>query len=571
MQIDIVIRNGTVFDGTSTEPRNVDVAISGGVIVKVGEVPESGIVEFDAKDKIVTPGFVDLHTHYDGQAIWSARLSPSSANGVTTAVMGSCGVGFAPCRLEDRDLLLAVTEGVEDIPDAVMAEGLSWDWETYPQYLDALERRAHDIDIASMLPHMPLRVYAMGQRGADREAATQDDLRRMADLTREAIRAGAMGVSTSQLFTHRTRDGDPVPTFGVAEQELHVIAEAMKEAGGGVWQASAIADMNSVHASDDLEMFHRVVASGAASGSFSLGQSQWRDMLQQVARMNARGSEIRAQVYPRRFGLYVNFDLTIHPFCLCPSFRAIAHLPMTDKLTRLRDPGFRSRLLSEEPIDIGLPFHTIGRNFHLMYPCGETPEYEPRADQSVAAMARARGIDPLALAYDLMLADDGRAMFFLQYTDYADRSLDFMPELLRNADTVLGLADAGAHYGMICDGTYPTFLLSYWTRDRTRERLGVGEVVRMLTSQPADAMRLRDRGRLAPGYKADLNIIDHDRLSMAVPEVVYDLPAGGKRINQPVRGYAATFVNGTLIRRDDQPTDQLPGRLVRGSRPMPVQ
>lgn len=568
--MDVVIRHGTVFNGHSVEPFEADIAIRDGVIVKIGDVPEKGADEIDARGMIVTPGFVDIHTHYDGQAIWSERLSPSSSNGVTTAVMGSCGVGFAPCRREDRDLLLAVTEGVEDIPDAVMAEGLTWEWETYPEYLDALARRAHDIDLASMLPHMPLRVYAMSQRGADREPATSADLHRMAHLTQEAIRAGAIGVSTSQLFTHRTRDGDPVPTFGVAEQELHVIASAMKAAGGGVWQASAIADMTSATAGEDLEMFHRVVKSGGASGSFSLGQANWRAMLDTVAQMNATGSDIKAQVYPRRFGLYVNFDLTIHPFCLCPSFRAIAHLPMAAKLVRLRDPDFRAKLLTEEPIDIGQPFHKIGRNFHNMYPCGDRPDYEPSADKSIAAMAKARNMDPLTLAYELMLEDDGKAMFFLQYTDYADRTLDFVPELLRNPGTVLGLADAGAHYGMICDGTYTSFLLSYWTRDRTRERLGLGEAIRMLTSDSAAAVRLCDRGRLAPGYKADVNIIDHDRLGLSVPQVVYDLPAGGKRIHQDTFGYAATLVGGKSIRRDDAATAALPGQLVRGCRPAPA-
>src|SRR5579863_7215517 len=301
MPMDVVIRKGTVFDGVSTEPRDMDVGIRDGIIVKLGDVPETGAVEIDARGKIVTPGFIDIHTHYDGQAIWSEHLAPSSANGVTTAVMGSCGVGFAPCRRADRDLLVAVTEGVEDIPEAVLTEGLDWDWESYPEFLDALAKRRHDIDIASLLPHMPLRVYAMGQRGADREPATAQDLERMYQLTREAVAAGAIGVSTSQLFTHRTRDGTPVPTFGVAERELHVIASALKDAGGGIWQASAIADMASPAAMDDLAMFSRVVAAAGASGSFTLGQSNWRPMLDQVAAMNAAGTDVKAQVYPRRF------------------------------------------------------------------------------------------------------------------------------------------------------------------------------------------------------------------------------------------------------------------------------
>ncbi len=567
--MDLVIRHGTVFDGHSDTPREADIGISSGIIAQIGDVPERGVEELDARGMIVTPGFVDIHTHYDGQAIWSERLAPSSANGVTTAVMGSCGVGFAPCRREDRALLLAVTEGVEDIPESVLAEGVAWDWESYPEYLDALASRRHDIDIASLFPHMPLRVYAMGKRGADREPATPDDLARMYQLTREAVAAGAIGVSTTQLFTHRTRDGDQVPTFGVAELELHMIASALKDAGGGIWQASAIVDMASAAATDDLEMFNRVVASGGASGTFTLGQANWRQMLDQVAAMNAAGNEITAQVYPRRFGLYVNFDLTIHPFCLCPSFRAIAHLPMADKLACLRDPAFKAKLLAEEPVDIGQPFHGIGRNFDRMYPVEAVQDYEPSAAKSVAALAQARGVDPLALAYDLLLEDDGQAMFFLQYTNYEDRSLDFMPELLRDPHTVIGLADGGAHYGMISDATYPTFLLSYWTRDRAGERLGLGEAIRMLTSTPAATARLGDRGRLAPGYKADINVIDYDRLTLANPRVVRDLPAGGKRIDQRTSGYAATLVSGQIIRRDDEATAALPGQLIRGSRQAP--
>ena len=562
--MDLVIRGGTVFDGRATEPREADIGIIDGRIAKVGDVSERGTQEIDAAGKIVTPGFVDIHTHFDGQAIWSDRLEPSSSNGVTTAVMGSCGIGFAPCRQADRELLLRVMEGVEDIPEAVMAEGIEWEWESYPDYLDALARRPHDIDIASLLPHMPLRLYAMGKRGADREPATAADLARMYDLTREALAAGAIGVSTSQLFTHRTRDGDFVPTFGVAEQELHVIASALKDAGSGVWQASAITNEAGRRAEDDLAMLGRVVRTSGASGSFSMGQANWRHMLDEVAALNASGVDIKAQVYPRRFGLYVNLDLTIHPFCLCPSFRAIAHLPMDQKLLRLRSPEFRAKLLAEAPVNIGQPFHMMARNFDRMYPIDGEQDFEPTADKCVEALARARNLDPLAFVYDLLLEDDGRKMLFLQYTKYEDHSLDFMPDLLKDPNAVIGLADAGAHYGMICDASYPTFMLGYWARDRRHGRLGLGEVVRMLTSQPAATMKLRDRGVLAPSFKADINIIDHDRLRLCGPRVVRDLPAGGKRIAQTTRGYVATIVNGEIVRRDDSPTAALPGKLVRG-------
>ena len=568
--MDVVIRGGTIYDGRGTDPFVADVGIRDGVIVAVGDVAQAGAEEIDARGKIVTPGFVDIHTHFDAQAIWSATLSPSSSTGVTTAVMGSCGIGLAPCRAQDRELLVSVLEGVEDIPGAVMAEGLSWEWDSYPEYLDALARRSHDIDLASLLPHMPLRLYTMGQRGADREPATPDDLARMYDLTREAVAAGAVGVSTSQLFMHRTRDGDMVPTYGVAEEELHTIAQALKDEGGGLWQASAITNEAGHTDLDDLAIFGRVVKTAGGSGSFSLAQTNWRNMLGAVAALNEDGSTIRAQVFPRRFGLYVNFDLTIHPFCLCPSFRAIADLPMAEKLSLLRSPDFKARLLAEEPVDIGQPFHAIGRKLEQMFIIGDQPNFEPGPQDSVAAIARAKGVDPLSLVYDVLLEEDGKRMLFLQYNVYADNSLDFMPEMLRDPGSLIGLADAGAHYGMICDATYPTFLLSYWTRDRRGEQLGLAEAIRMLTSDPAGVAQLGDRGVLAPGFKADINVIDYDRLGMGQPQVVRDLPAGAKRIAQQTRGYVATLVSGTIIRRDDQPTAALPGKLVRGKQPAPV-
>ena len=562
--MDVVIRGGIVYDGRGTEAFQADIGIREGVIVEVGTVQQIGTEEIDARGKIVTPGFVDIHTHFDAQAIWSETLSPSSSNGVTTAVMGSCGVGLAPCRAQDRELLISVLEGVEDIPGAVMAEGLSWEWDSYPEYLDALARRLHDIDLVSLLPHMPLRIYAMGQRGAEREPATADDLKRMYTLTREAVAAGAIGVSTSQLFTHRTRDGDMVPTFGVDEEELHTIARALHDAGGGLWQASAITNEAGGSAEDDLAMFGRVVETAGGNGSFSLGQTNWRKMLDDVAAFNANGSAIKAQVYPRRFGLYVTFDLTIHPFCRCPSFRAIAHLSMPEKLAILRMPDFKAKLLAEEPVDIGQPFHAIGRKLDQMYILGDQPNFEPGAKDSVAAIARARGLDPLSYVYDVLLEAEGGRMLFLQYNVYADNSLDFMPEMLRDPNSLIGLADAGAHYGMICDASYPTFLLSYWTRDRQGERLGLAEAIRMLTSDPAAVAQLGDRGVLAPGYKADINVIDYDQLGLDGPRVVRDMPAGGKRIAQQTHGYAATLVSGTIIRRDDQATQARPGKLVRG-------
>jgi N-acyl-D-amino-acid deacylase len=568
--MDLIIRGGTVVDGTLAEPREADIGISGGKIVEIGRIAGKGAEEIDAKGRIVTPGFLDIHTHYDGQALWAEEMAPSSAHGVTTAVIGNCGVGFAPCRRGDEELLIAVMEGVEDIPGAVMAAGLDWEWETFPQYLDALASRRRDIDIGAYFPHMPLRVYVMGQRGADREPATEADLRQMYALTREAFGAGALGLASSMLFSHRTRDGDYVPTFGCSEEELQTLARAVRDSGGGVWQGplSGVAgrDVN-----EDLAVLDRIVRTTGDSVMFSLGQlppdaDGWRKQMAEVARLNALGSNIKAQVYPRMHAVLMSFDLSVHPFCLCPSYREIAELPIEAKLPILRDPAFRAKLLAEEPSDIGLPFYAMGRRWAQVFPLGDPPNYEPTADTSLAAMAERRGIDPLEIAYDMLLEQDGRAMLLLQFANYVGGSLDFIPDMLRDPNTIIGLADAGAHYGMICDGAYPTYLLSDWTRDRKGDRLGLAEAVHMITQAPARAIGLHDRGHIATGLRADINIIDYDRLTALPPHVAHDLPAQGKRVTQSARGYAATIVNGEIIRRDDASTGARPGRLVRGRR-----
>jgi N-acyl-D-aspartate/D-glutamate deacylase len=568
--MDLIIRGGTIVDGTLAEPREADIAIADGRIAAIGKIPARGAEEIDARGRIVTPGFLDIHTHYDGQALWAEEMAPSSAHGVTTAVIGNCGVGFAPCRRGDEELLIAVMEGVEDIPGAVMAEGLTWEWETYPQYLDALAKRRRDIDIGAYFPHMPLRVYVMGQRGADREPATEADLAQMYQLTREAFDAGALGLASSMLFSHRTRDGDYVPTFGCSEDELQTLARAVRDSGGGVWQGplSGVAgrDVN-----EDLAVLDRIVRTTGDSVMFSLGQlppdpDGWRKQMAEVARLNALGSNIKAQVYPRMHAVLMSFDLSVHPFCLCPSYRAIADLPIAEKLPILRDPAFRAKLLAEAPIDIGLPFYAMGRRWLQVFPLGDPPDYEPTPDRSLAAIAEARGVNPLELAYDMLLEQDGEAMLLLQFANYVAGSADFIPDLLRDPNTIIGLADAGAHYGMICDGAYPTYLLSDWTRDRQGQRIDLAEAVHMITGAPAQAIGLRDRGRIAPGLKADINVIDYDRLLALPPYVAHDLPAKGKRVTQGSRGYAATIVSGEIIRRDDAPTGARPGQLVRGRR-----
>jgi N-acyl-D-aspartate/D-glutamate deacylase len=564
---DCVIRGGTVVDGTGSDPVIADIAIEHGRIVAVGKVDGAGAEEIDASGRLVTPGFVDIHTHYDGQAIWSSRMAPSSAHGVTTVVMGNCGVGFAPCRAGDHDLLIKVMEGVEDIPGAVMADGLPWDWETFPEYLDALDARPRDIDTAVYLPHSPLRVYAMGQRGADREPATEDDLARMRDLAREAVEAGALGFATSRLHIHRTADGDAIPTFASSEAELSAITDGLKQAGKGVIQA--VLDFPD----DDwqgLALLRRLAEQSGRPVTFTMGSGNsgvegWRDGLRRVEDANRAGLAITAQVFPRPIGLVLGHGLSINPFCLCPTYKAMAGLSLTDKVAELRRPEVREKLLTEKPGDSPSMLALLGRTYDWMFPLSDPPDYEPPAETSVGARARRLGLTPEEVIYDMLLEDDGKAMVYVALGNFYNAKLDSVREMMQHKDTVLGLGDGGAHYGMICDASYPTFMLSHWTRDRAEGRVSIAWAVKSLASDPARAVGLNDRGILAPGYRADINIIDYAALRLHAPTVVFDLPAGGRRLDQTAAGYDLTMVNGKITYRAGKPTGELPGRLVRGA------
>jgi N-acyl-D-aspartate/D-glutamate deacylase len=570
---DLVIRGGVVADGTGDEPFEADVAITGDRIAAVGKVAGAGAEEIDAKGKLVTPGFVDIHTHYDGQAVWSDYLSPSSSHGVTTVVGGNCGVGFAPCRPEHRDLLVSVMEGVEDIPEVVMTEGLSWDWETYPQYLAAVEKRPRDIDFASQIPHSAVRVYVMGQRGADREPATPDDLTRMQAVVREAMGAGALGFATSRLIIHKTGQGDPIPTFQAAESELEAMALALRDSGRGVLQAVFGVPGRSFE--DEIDLLSRLTRLSGRPASFSMAQSNdnpdaWRHVMQHLAQANAEGPPIRAQVYPRPIGVVLGFDLSINPFSLCPSWRPLAKLPFDERIAALRDPRVRARLLAEDPGAALIPLSRLGRRFDFMWPLADPPNYEPAPEDSIAAEAARRGVEAAALAYDLLLANDGRGLLLVALANYGSRSLDPIHALMTDPNSVIGLGDGGAHYGMICDSSYPTFVLQHWTRERLGERLSVAAAVKSLAADTANAVGLNDRGVLAEGRKADVNVIDYDRLRLAAPHILYDLPAGGRRITQGAQGYDAMIVSGAVVSRGGERTGALPGRLVRGPRAAPA-
>lgn len=570
---DLVVRNGTVVDGTGGAPFDADIAIANGRIAQIGTITSSGIEEIEAKGKIVTPGFVDIHTHYDGQAVWSERLSPSSSHGVTTVVGGNCGVGFAPCRPQDRERLISVMEGVEDIPEVVMTNGLTWDWETYPEYLSAVEKRPHDIDFGSQIPHSAVRVYVMGERGANREPATQDDLRQMQAVVREAIGAGALGFATSRLVIHKTGQGDPIPTWEAAESELEAMAMALRQCGRGVLQA--VFGVPGRTFEDEIDLLSRLTRMSGRPASFTMVQDNarpeaWRDVMAHLAEANSHGPRIRAQVYPRPIGMVLGFDLSVNPFSLCPSYQKLAKLSFDERVKELRKPEVRARLLMEEPQDPLIPLARFGRTFEQTYPLGDPPDYEPAPETSIAAQATARGMKPEELAYDLLMGNGGRGLLLVALANYGNRTLDPILSMFTDPNSVIGLGDGGAHYGMICDSSYPTFVLQHWTRDRKGQRLPIERAIKALTSEPAETVGLGDRGRLSIGRKADLNIIDHGKVLLHQPQIFRDLPAGGRRLFQRAEGYEATIVNGVVIARHGQHTGALPGRLVRGAQPAPA-
>jgi N-acyl-D-amino-acid deacylase len=577
MTYDLIIRNGTIVDGLGGEPYVGDVAVRDGVIAAVGSVNGADAArEIDATGLLVTPGFVDLHTHYDGQSIWSERLTPSSAHGVTTVVMGNCGVGFAPCRQEDHEVLVDVMAGVEDIPGVVMTDGLPWTWETFPEYLDALDAGKRDIDVAAYLPHSPLRVYVMGQRGADREPATADDLAKMRALATEAVKAGALGFATSRFTIHKTESGSPIPSYDAAREEIEEIARGVVDGGGGLLQF--VPDIPAGGYQPVLQTVFDVAEDVGLPVTFTLvvaniGDPTWPDAITMVEKANKNASgggvQFTAQLLPRPIGLIMGLQLSANPFVLYPSYQEIAHLPLAERVAEMRKPEVRARILSDKP-GVGHPILIVTQMWDWIFPLGDNPDYEPDPSTSIGARARARGVAPMEEAYDRLLDDDGRAMLLVATSNLEKNSLDTVGELLHREDVVLGLGDGGAHYGMICDASYSTFFLAHWARDRKSGRFSVPDAVRELTSVPARIAGLGDRGRIAVGYKADLNVIDHAALRLHKPVITHDLPAGGRRLDQTADGYVATVVSGEVIAENGVPTDARPGRLVRGRQPIPV-
>jgi N-acyl-D-aspartate/D-glutamate deacylase len=566
----LVIRGGTIVDGSGGVPFVADVAVAGGRITAIGKSLPAGAEEIDARGKIVTPGFVDVHTHYDAQVTWTSSITPSSWNGVTTAVIGNCGVGFAPCRPEQRDMLIELMEGVEDIPEVVLKEGLPWNWQSFPDYLDALDARHYDLDVVTQVPHSAVRVFVMGQRGADREPATADDRRHMADLVAAGIKAGALGFSTSRTINHKTLDGRHIPTLKADEAELTEIAQALNKAGSGWMQV--ISDFDDVEV--EMALLRRVATRSGRPMAITILQrdnkpEEWRRIMRDIGMANAAGADMKGQVLTRPTGVLLGFELSQTPFSGRPSWSDIAGLPFIERMKRLRDPAFRRKILSETTAD-GTMARRVTR-WDRIFPLGDPPNYEPRAEDSIAAKAALAGRDPQDLAYDMLLEDDGKAILYRPLSNYTYGTLDTVHDMMTHPHTLVGLGDGGAHVGVLSDASAITYMLTHWTRDRTRgPKLALPWVVKRLTSDNARAIGLNDRGLLRPGLKADINVIDHDRLKIHSPHVVYDLPAGGKRLMQKTEGYVATILAGEIVHRNGKATGRTPGRLVRGSRAAPT-
>lgn len=573
---DLVIRGGTIVDGSGAAAFTGDLAIDGGRISAVGMVAAKGREEIDATGLLVTPGFVDIHTHYDGQATWDPELGPSAWHGVTSLVMGNCGVGFAPAAPDRHGWLIGLMEGVEDIPGTALAEGMSWNWESFPEYLDELERLPRTVDVGTHVPHGAVRAYVMGERGANNEPATATDIKEMADIVQAGLEAGALGFSTSRTVLHRSVDGVLVPGTTADRAELLGIGDGIARAGHGVFEMAS--DLNPC--GEEFAWMRDVSIATGLPVSYALLQSPlddegWRDQLRRTEEANAAGAKVTAQISLRGTGVLLGWRGTAHPFVTRASWKAIAGLPWAEQYQRLGDPAFKAALLAdpvERPaIDLGALTDLLLYGWAMQYPLGDEPDYEPAPADSVAARAARDGRDPAEFAYEVMMADGGAGFLYLPILNYADGHLDHVLELLQHPDTVVSLSDGGAHCGVICDAASPTFMLTHWTRDRTRgAKLGLEAAVKRQTADTAAMYGLGDRGRLAPGLLADVNIIDYARLKLLKPYIANDLPAGGKRLLQRAEGYVATLKAGVVTFREGVPTGARPGKLIRGPRGAPA-
>ena len=566
-EISVVVRNGTVIDGTGAAPYEADVAIAGGKIVEIGKITARGAEEIDAKGKLVTPGFVDIQTHYDAQAAWDSRMTPSSWHGVTTAVMGNCGVGFAPCRPEDRSKLVELMEGVEDIPGAVMAEGLKWEWESFGEFLTSLERRQRDIDLCALLPHAAVRVYVMGERAIRHEAANQGDIAQMRQIVEQSVRAGAFGVSTSRTISHKSLKGEYIPTLRAAEEELTGLAMGMKDAGSGFLEI--VGDWNQPDPATEFAMLRRVVEKCGRNAVFSLTQRHdrtevWKELMALSNQAIEDGLSIRPVAPPRAIGILLGLEGSQNPFSGTPTYKSIAHLPLAERVKIMSDPEIRAKILSDDPVT-GSTFPLFHRmSYTKMFRFGHPANYEPQREDSITAIAEREGRTPQEVAYDILLEDGGRDFIYCPLVNYVDYNISACETMLDSRNTIMGIGDGGAHVGFILDAGFPTWLLAHW--GRKKQRWSPQELIRRLTSDTAGAAGLHDRGEVAVGKKGDLNILDWEKIAFGRPYVTFDLPAGGRRLLQKADGYDTTIVSGQVTYRNGEPTGALPGKMVRGQR-----
>ncbi|MDD9853144.1 MAG: amidohydrolase family protein [Deltaproteobacteria bacterium] len=571
---DLVIRGGNLVDGSGAAAREADVAVDGGRIAEVGPGLAPGRRELDARGYVVAPGWIDIHTHYDGQVTWDSHLTPSGWNGVTTVVMGNCGVGFAPVRPGEQEFLIQLMEGVEDIPGTALAEGIRWEWESFPEYLDALERMPRALDVGTQIPHGAVRAYVMGERGAKNEKATRQDIAQMAAIVKEGLQAGALGFSTSRTLLHRARDGEVVPGTYAEDAEVLGIGRMLGEVGHGVFEvASDLAPEG-----DELAWMSRLGKETGRPVSFAclqnpLDPDQWKRLIAAVEKDRAEGGCLTPQVAQRPAGLLLGWDSSLHPFMLCPAWRGLAELPREERLARLRDPEVRAAILQSKPElgDLPAVAKIVTSGFGMMFPLGDPPEYEPAPEQCIQAQAARAGQDPRDFTYDLMMEREGRGLIYLPLLGYANGDFEALRAMMMHPHAIFSLSDGGAHCGLIADASIPTFLLTHWVRDRVRgERIPLERIVESQTRRTANFYGMQDRGVLAPGMKADVNVINLDKLHIHAPEMVSDLPAGGKRLIQQIHGYRYTIKSGEITYEDGAPTGALPGALIRGPQPAPA-
>ena len=561
---DLIIRNGTLVDGTGKESYVGDLAVKDGIIAAIGQFSGKADKEIDASNQVVSPGFVDIHTHYDGQAIWDSQLKPSSIHGVTTVVMGNCGVGFAPCKKEDRVKLVELMEGVEDIPAPVMHEGLDWQWETFKEYVEALEKNKLDIDVCALLPHAALRVYVMGQRAINHEIANDQDMATMRKLSKEAVEAGAFGFSTSRTISHKSLKGEFTPTLRAHEDELTAIAMGLSDAGAGFIEI--VSDWNEPDPETEFEVLKRIIKKSGRPVVFSCTQRHdrpdfWEDLMAMARQAQKEGLPIRPVVTPRPIGLLLGLNGSQNPFSGTQTYKSISHLPLHERVKEMRKQNIKDKILSEDPIK-GSTFPLINRiGYSKMYRFGSPPNYNPAPEDSIEQLGKNNNVTAAALAYEILLENDGNNFIYAPLVNYADHTFGVCQKMLEDKNAIMGLGDGGAHVGFILDAGYPTWLISYWSVKK--KVFSMEETIRRLTSDTASAAGLKDRGCLKVGLKADLNILDWEKIGSSDPFMVQDLPAGGRRLMQHTYGYVATIVSGKITYQNGDATSERPGTLVR--------